>query len=144
MIDNNQKKFNLLISLNLPSDQYVITGSGPLGIRNLREIGDIDLIVSEELWNILVQEHGITSHNGVEKITFPGNVVEAFHEGSFPPKKSNETISSVNERISNAEIIDGLPFDRIEYVLYYKEKNGRKKDENDIILIKKWLKQFFN
>ena len=39
--------------LRLPKNQFAISGSGPLSIRNLREANYIDLIVKEELWNEL-------------------------------------------------------------------------------------------
>lgn len=45
MLQKNRQKFAALKKLGLSIDQYVITGSGALGIRNLKEIGDIDIIV---------------------------------------------------------------------------------------------------
>lgn len=132
MESKNQEKFSHLRTFNLPVNQYAIIGSGPIGIRNLRVIGDIDIIVTEKLWKTLAAEYGITKVNGTEKIVFPGGVVEAFHEGSFP---ADHGAPSMANRISCAEIIDGLPFDKIETVLYFKRKGTRDKDRQDVLLI---------
>jgi len=44
VIKNNQEKFLAVRDLKLPIKQYAITGSGPLGIRKLKKIDDIDII----------------------------------------------------------------------------------------------------
>ena len=56
---SNESKFAVIKALHLPIDQYAITGSGALGIRNLRAIGDIDIIVTPELWNILAKKYEV-------------------------------------------------------------------------------------
>lgn len=137
---SNQEKFSALRKFNLPTDQYAITGSGPLGIRDIKAIGDIDIIVTPQLWAILSGEYGITDENGIRKIVLPGGMVEAFCERSFYTAMKDPQVPSVASRIKNAETIDGLPFDSIENVLYYKRKNARKKDLQDISLIERWRK----
>lgn len=136
-MQGNKEKFVSLKKLNLPVNGYAITGSGVLGIRNLRAMGDIDIIVSQQLWDVLAAEYGIVVEDGVKKIVLLEGAVEAFSEGSFPLEEG----PSVAERIADAEIIEGLPFDRIEHVLYYKRKQGREKDLKDIVLIEQWLKK---
>lgn len=58
MVRNNQQKFLLVKQLKLPIDQYAITGSGALGIRNLREIGDVDIIVTSGTRSVLQTQNG--------------------------------------------------------------------------------------
>ncbi len=137
-MSHNKQKFSKLKSFHLPIGQYAIISSGPLGTRNLREIGDIDIIVTTELWNTLAQSYGVVEKDGVKKITFPGGLIEAFYEGSFNVSEDTDA-PTVVERIATAEIIDGLPFELLEYVLYYKRKMGREKDLKDIELIKAWM-----
>ncbi len=139
IITNNLEKFSVLRQFNLPCDQYAITGSGPLGIRNLKAIGDIDIIVIQELWDQLVAKYGITDQNGVRKIAFPGGVVEGFQEGSFYEEPFDNQVPSIPSRIANAEMIDGLPFDSMETILYFKRKAQREKDLKDIRLSAYWL-----
>ena len=140
MINSNQEKFSVLTGFQLPIDQYAITGSGPLGIRNLKAIGDIDIIVTPQLWTTLAEKYGVTDENGVRKIVFPGGVVEAFAEGSFYTAPADPQAPTIASRIKDAEIIDGLPFDSIENVLYYKHKDTREKDLKDILLIEQWMR----
>ncbi len=141
MLHHNQHKFLQLKNLNLPLGQYAITGSGPMGIRNLREIADIDIIVSDELWDRLAAQYGITDTNGVKKIVFPDGLIEAFCEGSFYMVTNDKNAPTIAERIAKAEIIEGLPFECLEYVLYYKRKMGRGKDLKDIQAIEAWLRK---
>ncbi len=140
MQQSNQEKFAALRGFQLPIDQYAITGSGPLGIRNLKAIGDIDIIVTPKLWTILAEKYGITDENGVRKIILPGGIVEAFAEGSFYTAPADPQAPTIASRIKDAEIIDGLPFDSIENVLYYKRKDAREKDLKDILLIEQWMR----
>lgn len=129
--DANQQKFAAVRKWGLPIGQYAITGSGAMGIRNLREIGDIDIIVSPELWKILAAKYGITDHKGVKKVIFPDGIVEALGESSYSEKEG----PTIAERIAQAEIIEGLPFELLEHVLYFKRKRGREKDLRDIQII---------
>jgi len=46
---HNQKLFDIVRKLNLPLDKYAITSSGPIGVRNLRKINDVDIICTDEL-----------------------------------------------------------------------------------------------
>jgi predicted transcriptional regulator YdeE len=131
----NQAKFGAIKALNLPIDQYAITGSGALGIRNLRAIGDIDIIVTPELWNILEKDYAIIDENNVKKIVFPDGIVEALGEHSFYAEKKDRNAPTIKDRIANAEVIEGLPFESLEHVLYYKHKMGREKDKHDIEII---------
>lgn len=134
----NQQKFAELKKFQLPLGQYAIISSGPLGIRNIREIGDIDIIVTQELWDVLAAKYGVSEKDGVKKIVFPGDLIEAFREGSFPHEyKDAPTIA---ERIAKAEIIEGMPFESLDSVLFYKRKMQRQKDIKDVALIENWLK----
>ncbi len=46
---------------------------------------------------------------------------------------------TVADRIANADIIEEMPFESLEHVLYYKRKMGRKKDLEDIRLIEAFI-----
>jgi hypothetical protein len=139
MIKSNREKFSALRDLGLPLGQYMIGGSGPMGIRNIKAIGDIDIIVTKKLWEILSQTYEVRQEHGIEKIVFPGGVIEAFSEETWFSELKDTTAPNISESIENAEIIDGLAFDRLENVLYYKRKGGREKDLKDIALIEKWM-----
>jgi len=134
----NADKFASLKQFDLPVGQYAITGSGPMGIRNLREIGDLDLIVTPELCRVLATRFGITDTGVVKKIVFPGETIEAFWQDSFYTEERDKNAPTIAERISHAEIIEGLPFDSLKNVLYFKHKRGTAKDLKDVLLIQQF------
>jgi hypothetical protein len=140
----NQKKFEAIKKLDLPLGQYAIISSGPLGIRDLRAIGDIDIIVTPELWDVFAKKYGVIDQDGVKKVTLLEGDVEAFCEDSFYTEQKADDAPTVAERIATAEIIEGLPFERLEYVLYYKRKMRRDKDLSDIAMIEAWLYRTFS
>ncbi|NGX58181.1 MAG: hypothetical protein K940chlam3_01086, partial [Chlamydiae bacterium] len=111
-MNSNQRKFEEVKKLNLPLGQYLIIGSGSLGIRNLREIGDIDILVDEDLWQQLSNKFEVIEEKEIKKIVIPGDLIEIFGEVSFGTKE----LYSVSERIAQANIIDGLPFESLEHV----------------------------
>jgi len=44
-----------LRDLNLPKEEFVIFGTGPMAIRGLKENNDLDIVVCENLWNKLIK-----------------------------------------------------------------------------------------
>jgi hypothetical protein len=56
LLGANRCILKVLKKLNLPQNQYVVWGSGPLAIRAIRENKDIDLLVPKQLWNQLAQK----------------------------------------------------------------------------------------
>ena len=139
MINSNAQKFDMLRELSLPIEQYAITGSGPMGIRDLKAIGDIDIIVTDELWKVLESRFGCAYSDETKKICFPGGIIEASCQGSFDTQKLDHGFGTVSDRINQAEIIDDLPFEKMSIVLYFKKQYMRDKDLNDIKLIEAWL-----
>lgn len=138
MLEKNRQKFLDIKALHLPIGEYAITGSGPLGIRNLREINDIDIIVSSTLWDALSEKYGVIDTGVIKKIIFPRGIIEAMGENSFYSVPHDAFAPLISERILHADIIEGLPFESLEHVLYYKRKMGREKDLQDIRIIKAW------
>ena len=129
----NREKFEKVRKLGLPIGEYAIIGSGPLGIRNIRDIADIDMVVSSELQRVLAEKYGVTDNGKEKKIVFPGGEIEAFWEDSF-----ELPLVPIADTIREAEIIEGLPFQSLDQLIHFKQKIGREKDLNDIRLIKEW------
>lgn len=136
----NREKFEAFRSLALPLGQYFIIGSGPIGIRNLRVINDIDIVVSFELWNSLAQKYGIVEKNGVTKVVIPNINVEAFREDySFGNSEAILANRHFADRIARADIIEGLAFDSLEDFIFFKKISGRPKDLQDVKLAQDYL-----
>lgn len=135
----NDAKFQLVRDLNLPVGQYAITSSGPIGVREIREIGDVDLVVDDDLWNELASAYPVIQEQGVTRIRISQDI-EVLREDSFcAPGETDQP--SVTEQIAQADIIDGLPFVSLRHVLHFKRKMGRKKDERDIAALERLLDQ---
>lgn len=57
---NKEELIKLIENLNLPKDEYYILSSGVLVLYGLRDLaGDLDLCVSEELFNSLKEKYNI-------------------------------------------------------------------------------------
>lgn len=132
-ISINKKLFNKVRVLNLPAGEYALFGSAPLGIRGIKECRDADVIVSHRVfegfrgvsgWEIKTTDFGMEylSSGQVE-------LWKNWHPGTW----------NIEELIRDAEIIDGLPFVRLERVLEWKKILKREKDISDIALIEQFL-----
>lgn len=122
--------------LNLPKGKYAVVGSGPLDIRNIRPAHDIDLIVSQDIYDKL-------KSMGWEEVNFPntGRPWVLFH-GLFDVSTSwsvNDYKPSPQQLIRDADLIGGVPFVRLEDVLQWKTTCRRAKDLKDIKLIEEYL-----
>lgn len=120
--------------LNLPKDQYAITSSGPMAVRGLREAGDLDLVVSENLWLKLAQKYEVTPGPPCDKIQI-GNIEIL---GKFSVYQ-DEDIATAQQQIDTADIIQGHRFVNLNLIKQFKQKLGREKDLKDIALIDQYL-----
>jgi len=129
----------LLKSLDLPTEDYAVFGSGPMYIHGLKDIGhDIDLIARDLAWE-KAKELGKTEEmrlNKGEVITLFNGAIEIFNTWT----SSNWNI---DELIDTAEIIDGIRWVKLENVLKWKKEMSREKDLEHIKLIEKYLSTTF-
>ena len=62
---NKEELLNLLDTLGLPKTEYYILSSGSMLLYGLREIvGDLDLCVSNELFEPLKKKYNLSSNDG--------------------------------------------------------------------------------
>lgn len=131
---NNESLFKEARNLNFPIGKYALFGSTPMGIRGLKECGDIDIIVTEGIWK--------KCKNSKEwKFEINKLGVETLHKDDMELLKDwGPGDWDIKELIEDAEIIEGLPFVKLETVLKWKKINGREKDLVDIKKIEDYLK----
>lgn len=127
---HNRQLFKELKRLKLPKDEFAVFGTGPMGIRGLKEISDIDLIVTKNLWRKLCQKYPFKKIGKNKKITI-GNI-EIFSD--WYPGKWN-----IQKLIDEADIIDNIRFVKLKKVLKWKEIFNRPKDQEAIRLLKRHL-----
>lgn len=116
--------FDQLKQLQLPPDGYAIFGSGPLTIRDIiPACNDLDILCKQDVWDIVSRE-GVTVYLPEYDVTvasfFDGSITfgTAWGIGNF----------DVIELIETAEIINSLPFVRLEHVVRYKTIRSSAKD----------------
>jgi len=115
---------NELDSFDLDIGDYAIFGSGPIAIRGLIKPHDLDIIIKKNkyIW-----------YESPIKI---GNIEFSYNWPGF---------ENINELIDTAEIIDGHPYVRLEYVEKYKNYMHREKDKQHMSnLASKMLINYIN
>lgn len=121
------KLLKQLKKLKLSLNQYAIFGSGPMAIKGIRESEDLDIVVKDVLYKKLLKKYKETK-SGQIKI---GKI------DIFSPKTA--LIDNPEKVIDRAETIQGFKFIRLDDLIKWKQKMGRKKDLEDIELIKDYL-----
>ena len=122
--------------LDLPFGRYILVGSAPMVIREIREAADLDIIVTKDIFEELLLQKGWISkttpdgRRGIENDEC--EIFDRFFQWEGCP-------GSTEELISDAEIIHGLPFLRLGVLIECKKAMGREKDLADVTLIEKYL-----
>lgn len=120
--------------LNLPNDQYVVIGSGTMAALGIREANDIDMSVTEELFDKLKQSGEWEEFEKYERPFLKKDVFDI--NKSLGWEKYSITIEEANK---SALFIDGIPFMNLDELIKFKTAMGREKDFKDIELIKEYL-----
>jgi hypothetical protein len=131
--------FEEVKKLNLPIGEYVIVGSGPMAAREIRDFKDIDILVSEKLYDELVKKGWeVVEVEGVggkfkvlKKDIFEVNTT--LWHGDYKP--------DTQDLIKRAEIICDVPFLPLQELIKFKTALGREKDLKDIELINSHLQK---
>ncbi len=116
--------FDQLRQLRLPPNGYAIFGSGPLAIRGIiPACNDLDILCRQDVWDNI-------SRNGVTKFLPEYHVtVASFFDGAITlGTEWGIGKFDVTELIDTAEMIDSLPFVRLEHVVRYKTIRSSAKD----------------
>lgn len=126
--------FERVKELGLPAGSYAIFGSGPMAVRSLRECRDIDLVVTDELFEEYKNVSGweLKDIEGMEMLVKDGIEMAAdWRPGEW----------DVEQLIEDADIIEGLPFVRLAEVLKWKKLLKRGKDLKDIEILENYFKK---
>ncbi len=116
--------------LNLPLDQLVVICSGLLDAYGLRMADDIDLVVSDELYEKLKQAGGYRELTMHDELYLLSDKLEIWK--TWGPQYDYETIKSTSV------MIDGVSFINPDLLIIKKRQLGRDKDLADIKLLEKY------
>jgi hypothetical protein len=119
-----------LTEVELPTEEYIVVGSGVLDALGLREANDIDIVVSQALYEHLeglgdwkVTERGL-SHPPVE---------------AFLSWDDAENTPNLTDLKADEQLIGDIPYVSLSRLRAWKERMGREKDTQDIALIDQYL-----
>ncbi|TXJ75184.1 hypothetical protein E2C11_24450 [Streptomyces lavendulae] len=124
-----------LRSLDLPTTDFVVTGSGPLLAHGLRKVvHDLDVVARGQAWQAVLHLGAceVPSSGCGGLVSLFGGRIEIFDRwlpGSPGP----------DQMIESAEWVQGIPFSPLREVLAWKERLGRQKDRDDAKLIRDYL-----
>lgn len=119
--------------LNVPLDQTVVIGSGVLDALGLRTAGDVDLVVSPELFEALsgMPEWRLATKHG-EPIITKGDVEAFLSWGS-------DTVPNFQTLYADGVTIQGVRFANPHFVVAWKRRRLSDKDRADISLLEGYL-----
>ncbi len=125
-----EEVLNKIRRLNLPKDSCVVFGSCPLTVAGLREAKDIDLLVSKEVFTKLKKAGWRELRKSSNDKPLVYDVFEAHNNWNFSPYSP-----TLEQLLSSATTIDGIPFASLKEVRKWKIASGRPKDLIDVRLI---------
>jgi len=117
--------FETVVRLEFSKDDYVICGSGPLAIRNVRAAYDIDLWVTSGLWSKLIEKYPTI---GKKQNCICIDHVEIWKDWMNLTDRQEEVFAA-------CEIFENLPFMSLEHCIEWKAWLRRPKDLEDIEII---------
>lgn len=126
--------------LNFPTRDFIVVGSGILAAKGIRPAYDLDIVVTEELfekcksegWEIMPW----TRTGKIGKEWLKKGISDLMLEISFEDKGL-----SARDLIKDGEIIKGINFLSLAQLIAFKKEYGRQKDFDDIRLVETYLTQ---
>ncbi len=127
---NQDEIISKVESLGFPEGSYVVFGSAPLAMAGLREANDIDMLVSNELFENLKDRGWKELDKGGSDKPLVNDVFEAHHNWNF-----SSYSPTLEQLLESSDVVHGIPFASLEEVRRWKLSSGRPKDLADIKLI---------
>lgn len=125
-------RFNLL---NLPADQVVVIGSGLLDALNLRLSGDVDLVVTAQLFSQL------RASDEWQEATFHGESVLTKGDVEIWLSWGSDGVLNFTELYAAGVTIDGVRFAGPQFIIDQKKQRGLAKDLQDVQLLEEYLRK---
>ncbi len=121
--------------MKLPDKEYIVYGSGPLGVRKIREVRDLDVFAIDDLYKKLKEKYPQNINSREKKIEI--GEIEIYSPLRWDWKDS---VGDLKDVIGRGELIDGIRFICLKDLMICKKEMGRQKDFEDIKLIENYLK----
>jgi hypothetical protein len=124
--------FRELLSLRMPTGDFVICGSGPLYARGwIDDPTDLDIVARGEAWKIAEERGSIEAapYSAARRVALFGGDLDVFDDW-FPE------IGTVGELIARADVIGGLRFVTLDVVATTKLMMGRDRDRAHLAVLR--------
>src|SRR5260221_12544360 len=108
--------------LNLSKGSYVVYGAAPFAIYGIRDVRDIDMLVSPELYKMLAGKGWKKVKKGPKDEPLTYDIFEAHDTWEFSPYAP-----TLDELLSRSIECEGIAFASLEDVRKWKEASGRPK-----------------
>lgn len=118
-------------TLNIPQGQYCVIGSGVMSAHGIREHRDIDLLVTRNLFDDLVERGWKIRRVNLALVVAEWGSVEASPDMVTLPNYQPDTTAI----IARSNICDGIAFMTLSDLIAFKTALGRAKDVSDLALI---------
>lgn len=132
--------FKEIKKLNFPKDQFIVVGGSVMALKGIRQTSDLDIIVSEELFNECEKNGWVR-----QEWTWTGGKIRGWLKKDDVELSvecvDNERILLLDDLKKDAEIINGIYFMSLTQLIQFKKSHGRTKDFEDIKLIEDYLKK---
>jgi hypothetical protein len=123
-------------TLNLPKGSYIVFGSCPMALAGIRESSDIDMLVTEEVFNLLEKAGWQTINKGMNDNPLAFEDFEAHKNWNFSSYQP-----TLDQLLRTATVTENIPFASLAEVKKWKQSSGRPKDLVDIALIDNYLQK---
>jgi hypothetical protein len=124
--------------LKLPEGSYIVYGSGPLALHKIRDVNDVDMLVTKELKTELKASGWEEINKGPNDTPVVKGDIEAHDTWSFCDY--NPTL---DELLSRADTYEGVAFASLEDVLQWKSASpASDKNLKDIEIIQAKLSEY--
>lgn len=140
MTDQNSI-LDYLRSLELPTEDFAIFGSGPMYAHGLKDLdNDLDIIARGKAWDKALTLGAVDKNafHGLGKVELADGKIEITN---YWFDDLQPGVWDINELIDTAETVDGLKYVTLENVLKWKKLFGRPKDLVHAKLIEDYLAQ---
>ena len=130
---------NLVKSLSLPQDKFIVVGSGIMTMHGLKDAHDIDLVVSPEI----LKSYSKKTDWETKYYAYPEEIGKTYLQNSDLEMYLDVNYGNFNptldELLGRAEYFDDIPFISLEDLIKFKTEYNRPKDHIDIQKIKTYL-----
>ena len=131
--DKKKSAPQLVKSLGLKSDTYVVIGGAVMEALKLRDTKDVDIVVSDEVYSHFLRElhwSEYTLDNGKKVLSHEGcNIMHSWAG------------VKLKRLLRDSMTIDGITYMNVDKLIEVKKRFGRKKDMTDVAMLQQYRKR---